>query len=95
MTNLAEVLVEQSPPWRAPRPNEAQMLTLYERPADWPMFYVIRACYFGGAKVVASSRNAVFRSEQDAVRWINKYYPHATFMGKSTDDEPQILGVWL
>lgn len=92
MINLASWV---GAPWREPRQNESLMLTLYERPPDWPMFYVIRAYYVGGPKVTASAQVVPFRTEGEAVNWIQTQYPSMTFMGRSADNEPKVLGVWL
>lgn len=91
MTSLAEAVA----PWRAPKQDELLMLTLYAHPPDWPRHYVIRAMYVGGAQVSASAKTAIFRTGQEAQDWIAECYPGLKYKGRYTDDEPQVLGVWL
>jgi len=84
------------PPWSA-NPDELMMLTLYEHPSDWPKHYVIRACYIRATEphVQASAQCTIFREYMEALLWIGETYPELTFRGRNTDDEPQILGVWM
>lgn len=95
-TNQAEEDEGMPPPWRA-YVHQALMLTLYERPPDWPRHCVIRALYIGQTRleVRASTRCTIHRTEAEAVKWIKRHYPLLTFQGKCLDEEPKILGVWL
>lgn len=91
---MVKSLVEMPPPWRAAKHNELLMLTLYERPIDWPDHYVVRAIYIGPKpEIRASTQAAIFRTEIAARNWIDEFYPTLTFTGKDPDDT-KIIGVW-
>lgn len=85
------------PRWREPDQNEMMMLTLYEKPKDYPEDYVVRAWYVAGGRPapVPSPIARLFATRQHAEQWVARTYPQASFVPRADDDEAQILGVWL
>lgn len=75
--------------------KELMILTLYEKPVDFPNHYVIRANYAGQAGVRMSRGCMLFTSEEETLRWVGTHFPDLTPVPRSYEDEPQIMGSWL
>jgi hypothetical protein len=84
-------------PWRWPRHDELFMLTLYANVHSTSTDYELQASYIGGGEPgpTTSPIRLMFVSEAEASEWIQLIYPGLFFMGRSRDDVPAIVGVWL
>lgn len=88
--------IDLFPPWRKPAWDEVMVIALYERPKDWPLFYVLRAFYSQlGPKVTPAQGCVFFPTLEGAQAWVNKTYPRTKFLDRSVHDEPQLMGVWI
>src|SRR5262245_2974676 len=82
--------------WRAARQaSELMMLTLYERPADYPTAYVVRAGYVGSGCIRMGTPAMLFGTEAEARAWVGYYFPDLWFTVRDPKDDPRILGAWI
>lgn len=81
--------------WYAVRDEGLLVLVLYERPLDYPGWYVVRAQRVTVEKVCPVDGVALFREQAKARGWIEQCFPGLAHVARDPADEPQIVGSWL
>lgn len=82
--------------WREERAaDELMILTLYEKPLDFPNHYVVRPYFINVGQRRSSRGCMLFAKKEDAVLWICTHFPDLIPVPRSYEDEPQIVGSWI
>lgn len=72
-----------------------RMWTLYERPSDHPHHWVLRGATVVPGGFVQDATAYLFHRREKAEAWMAQEYPGLSFIGRSPDDDPVIVGVFL
>ena len=89
LTNVADM-------WREERAaNELMILTLYEKPLDFPNHYVVRPMFLGAGQRRSSRGCMLFAKKENAALWVCTHFPDLTPVPRSYQDEPQVVGSWI
>lgn len=75
--------------------HELRMLTVYDKPSDYPEHVVVRPCIVRTGQILHLAMHKLFATVDEARAWIEETHPHMTRIPRHPDDEPQIVEVWL